>query len=46
MQVSLYAYEIIVSYVNSTDCLSGKWFPFEVKTVFGHSKLKPTSSKV
>ena len=21
-------------------------FPFEVKTVFGHSKLKPTSSKV
>ena len=42
-----YAYEIIVSYVNSTDCcLSGKRFPFEVKTVFGHSKLKPTSSKV
>lgn len=30
-----YAYEIIVSYVNSTDCLSGKRFPFEVKTVLG-----------
>ena len=33
-----YAYEIIVLYVNSTDCLSGKRFHFEVKTVFGHSK--------
>jgi hypothetical protein len=30
-----YAYEIIVSYVNSTDSLSGKRFPFEVKTVLG-----------
>ena len=28
-----YAYEIIASYVNSMDCLSGKMFPVEVKTV-------------
>jgi hypothetical protein len=34
-----YAYEIIVSYVDSTDCLSGKRFPFEVKTVCGQKYL-------